>query len=133
MIRHPLDRFVSMYHFTVRVKSAWHKRYATDFETWAKAFFDNPGENLQWQMNLTDIAHVFRPQEFIRLEYLNSDCFRVLGVHNPSHINRTVDRPAYEDSLDELTPETRALVEDWAMPDLRSWYDGTRSLNQFTA
>ncbi len=125
IVRNPYERFLSMYYFTKRVKSAWHKKYDFIFATWANMFFADKNSNDDWQFNCTQYAEEFQPDKIFKLEELDTllhffdENFGIVISKIPQ-LNTTKDRPLI-DQLDQLSDENLLKLDMWAAPDLANF------------
>lgn len=115
VIRHPLDRLASMFHFAQRVNSAWLKRYADyGFAAWWPKFRDAPLND--WTKTCADYEDEFQPDIVFKLENGLDEVARYLEIEVKERFNNaTHRRPSWEETIPDGLVDQCSL---WAHRDI---------------
>lgn len=140
-VRHPLDRWTSMYYYLLR-DSCWLHKYArVSIDALAEEWLRQKDEELgprgyfMWTWNLSRYVNVFQPTDVFDVTLDNGDSLielisKLNGVElrKLPHAHRSKHRVGWLETLAPLRerrPDLVARLVAWALPDIR----GIREVN----
>lgn len=128
VIRHPLERWASIYWFTrmhmLRGNGIYLSNFAWDVNVYAKEWYRRRLHNPHpmYTDNLFETYKNFRPNVIFKQEEGLQKLIDYLGYDTRvSHKNRTDDKKDWCDTLPLLNAENISNIMTWAKPDLKKF------------
>lgn len=122
VVRHPLDRWASMYWFIVREtgKGIWLEKFSHDINVFCEEWLRRRKEDPHWMWTDSQAEHndVFQADVFFKQEDDLQRLVDYLGYDiRVSHRNETQGRPSVDETLAALEPKNLQAVLAWATRD----------------